>query len=148
MTRVVVDASVIVKWFFRQREADVDRARALLRRVQEGELEVVQPPHWLAEVCAVSVRLHPPTARAAAPLLTALEFPVCDHPNLYCKAVELAAELNHHLFDTLYHAAALLEPAATLVTADERYLRKAAPLGHIASLAETSLDGSSCRNRL
>ncbi|WP_409409595.1 hypothetical protein AAE485_04075 [Acidithiobacillus ferriphilus] len=31
----------------------------------------------------------------------------------------------HHLFDTLYHALALLHPEAVLVTADRRYFVKA-----------------------
>jgi predicted nucleic acid-binding protein len=38
----------------------------------------------------------------------------------YRRAVEIAVALNHHLFDTLYHAVAL-EEGATLVTADEAF---------------------------
>jgi hypothetical protein len=44
--------------------------------------------------------------------------------------------LNHHLFDTLYHAVGLQAPNATLITADERYYRKAEPLGHIVLLED------------
>jgi predicted nucleic acid-binding protein len=50
-------------------------------------------------------------------------------------AIELSAELDHHLFDTLYHALAL-DAGIPLVTADTRYHRKAAHLGRIVLLSE------------
>jgi predicted nucleic acid-binding protein len=49
--------------------------------------------------------------------------------------VDIAVGLNHHLFDTLYHAVAL-EEGATLVTADEAYFAKAKQLGGIERLAD------------
>ena len=51
------------------------------------------------------------------------------------RAADLSIELNHHLFDTLYHAVAL-EEGATLVTADEVYFAKATGLGNIQRLAD------------
>ena len=53
-------------------------------------------------------------------------------------AGRLAVTLNHHLFDTLYHATALSQPNAALVTADERYFSKAAALGQIVRLRDWS----------
>ncbi len=47
----------------------------------------------------------------------------------------MAITLNHHLFDTLYHAVAL-EVGATLVTADEVYFNKARHLGGMQLLAD------------
>lgn len=58
---------------------------------------------------------------------TSASYPVCQ-----C-AMALAVNLEHHLFDTLYHAVAI-ESGATLVTADERYYRKAAHHGSIVLL--------------
>jgi hypothetical protein len=52
--------------------------------------------------------------------------------------VELAVGLDHHLFDTLYHAVAL-ERRTTLVTADTRYAAKAAGHGGLIQLDEWSL---------
>ena len=49
---------------------------------------------------------------------------------------DLANGLNHHLFDTLYHAVALCEPDANLITADERYFLKASHKGKITLLRE------------
>lgn len=54
----------------------------------------------------------------------------------YARAIELARQLDHHLFDTLYHAIALSVPNSVLVTADRRYLDKAKHLGQIAWLAD------------
>jgi predicted nucleic acid-binding protein len=48
-------------------------------------------------------------------------------------ACTLAIDLGHHLFDTLYHAVAL-EADACLVTADDRYHRKAGALPGIRHL--------------
>ena len=42
----------------------------------------------------------------------------------------------HHLFDTLYHAVAMQNPDATLVTADRRYYDKARSEGQIIMLAD------------
>ncbi len=60
MRRVVVDASVVVKWVLptKEDEADTEKALSLLKSVRKGRLSLYQPPHWLAEVAAVIVRLH------------------------------------------------------------------------------------------
>ena len=139
--RVVVDASVAAKWILRQRdgEADVDQALALLRAIQDGSVEVVQPVHWLAEVAAVSARLAPRFTREAIELLTAAELPIHDDPDVYLRACELAVDLDAHVFDTLYHAVALLVAGAELVTADDRYYGKAAALGRIRRLRQLDL---------
>jgi hypothetical protein len=50
-------------------------------------------------------------------------------------------ELNHHLFDTLYHAVALKVPDTLFITADTQYFRKAAKLGHIIELKDFSQTG-------
>jgi predicted nucleic acid-binding protein len=134
--RVVVDASVIVKWILpgAEREAQTGEALALLRAIQSDQVQVVQPPHWLVEVAAVLVRLRPEIAEPALDLLDALELPVAADIAIYRRAERLAAELGHHLFDTLYHAVAL-EREALLVTADGHYRRKAQRLGAVADLA-------------
>ncbi len=50
------------------------------------------------------------------------------------RATNLAIETNYHLFDTLYHAVALENEDALLVTADDRYRMKAERYGMIAAL--------------
>ena len=141
MTAVVLDASVIVKWIFADRAEESHSLQALqiLQFIKESRVSVVQPPHWLAEVAMVTVRLDPQCARQAVSLLYALEFPVSGGIEIYQKACELSASLNQHLFDTLYHAVALSEPGTVLVTANERYYRKAYKAGRIMRLREYRL---------
>lgn len=135
--RLVVDASVAVKWVLPDPaiESDTDRATALLNAFRENRLELVQPPHWLAEVAAVISRLRPEFANEAVDLLDALELAVEADAAIYKRASRIARQFDHHLFDTLYHALAL-ERGAVLVTADDRYLRKAGALGGIVSLGD------------
>ena len=60
---------------------------------------------------------------------------VIHNVRLLKRAADLAITLNHHLFDTLYHAVAL-EEGATLVTADDIYFAKAASLGAIQRVSD------------
>jgi predicted nucleic acid-binding protein len=133
--RVVVDASVVVKWVLNdsEREPDTPRALQLLSGIRDGSVEPLQPAHWLAEVAAVVTRLRPEIAETTLDLLDAMELPMAADLMIYKRASRLAAALNHHLFDTLYHAVAL-ERDATLVSADVPYLRKAGHLGAIMAL--------------
>ncbi len=136
MRRVVVDASVVVKWIFpdRAEESNTAEALGLLDDIRGGKVAVVQPAHWLAEVAAVAVRIEPAIAREAVELLWTMEFAVADSAETYRTAVELASQLGQHLFDTLYHAVALETPAAHLVTADRRYYEKAKGRGRLLML--------------
>ena len=127
MTYYVLDASVIVKWVFPDTNTDshVAEALAVLAGLRAGTLGVLQPPHWLAEVAAVVTRLAPELALEAVGLLYAMELPIIDTPDVYTRACELSIRLNHHVFDTLYHAVALSRLGGVLLTADERYYHKA-----------------------
>ncbi|MEW6246454.1 MAG: type II toxin-antitoxin system VapC family toxin [Nitrospirota bacterium] len=138
MSTVVLDASVIIKWIFpdRPEEAHSHLALQILQHIKEARLAVIQPSHWLAEVAAVLTRLEPRVAKEALPLLYALEFPVSGGLEVYQRACSLAVTFSQHVFDTLYHAVALTEPEAMLITADERYYRKAAKAGRIVRLRD------------
>lgn len=68
-------------------------------------------------------------------VIDALGFPVWDNPETYQRANKLAIKLNHHLFDTLYHAVAL-EQEALLITADRKYYNKAKNQSHIMRLSD------------
>lgn len=141
MMTVVLDASVIIKWVFADRaeESHSFHALQILQLITEARLAVVQPPHWLSEVAAVIARLDPGRARRAVSLLYALEFPVIADVEIYQKACDLSSSLTQHVFDTLYHAVALHESEATLITADERYYRRAHRLGRIVRLQDFTL---------
>jgi predicted nucleic acid-binding protein len=135
----VVDASVSVKWFIRDPiiEPDVDKAWAVLRGMRSGTIEACQPPHWFAEVLATIARARPRRVALTLGMLSSLTFRETAPLGTYRRAVDMAISLNHHLFDTLYHAVAL-EEGVTLVTADEVYFGKAQSLGGIQRLADFS----------
>lgn len=136
----VVDASVAVKWFaegdWALREDDIEPALEILKASTRGTLDFYQPPHFLAEVAAVVARLKPDQAQQYIDNLAQLNITWATPTVAYTRAIELARQLDHHLFDTLYHAVALSVPGAMLVTADRRYFDKARHLGQIAWVAD------------
>jgi predicted nucleic acid-binding protein len=52
----VLDASVVLKWFHREGEANVDAARRLRKEFQVGDLRVVAPPLLWLEILNVAAR--------------------------------------------------------------------------------------------
>ena len=140
---VVVDASVVVKWFVRQRvdETDTVAATDVLRGVRDGRIQMVEPPHFFAEVASVLVRIDRERAPQNLGDLEQLNWNVVESISVYRLAMELSAHLHHHLFDTLYHATSLLTERATFLTADERYYEQAHGQGSIVRLADFALPG-------
>lgn len=138
MTRYVLDASVAIKWMVPENpeEQDVPQALVLLDALRNGDITLYQPAHWEAEIAAVLARISPATAIKKMVALRALAFTRVNDTTVYATACDLAIRLNHHLFDTLYHAVALHTPEATLVTADRRYFDKAQSIGQIARLGD------------
>ena len=139
MIRYVVDASVAIKWFFQTDEDHLELAIALLRANRDGEVVFFQPPHFIAEVAAVLAREKPNEAQEDLSDLLNFDLQWVENTRVYMTACDLAIRLNHHLFDTLYHAVALHAPDATLITADRRYFDKARPIGQILWLGDLSL---------
>jgi len=138
--KIVLDASVAVKWVIRDpgTEPNLDKALALLQAIRTRRIEAVEPPHWTIEILAVMARMRPRRVDFVLGLLAALPLTAASGLGCHRRAADIAIRLNHHLFDTLYHAVAL-EEHATLVTADEAYFGKAKSLGGIVSLADFTL---------
>jgi predicted nucleic acid-binding protein len=139
--RVVADASVVIKWVFpfRDDEADSAKAAELIAAFNRGAIELLEPPHWLAEAAAVISRQSPVTARRDIGILCALGVPTVDLPEVYAVACDIGVATGQHVFDTLYHAVALLSGDCALVTADERYYRRAHELGAVFLLSQFQL---------
>jgi predicted nucleic acid-binding protein len=135
--KVVIDASVTIKWVLSDKpdEQDVHLALQLLASVDDGVVEALQPAHWIAEVLAVVARFDRTRLRSTVQLLSAMPKHLVASDSIYERAGEMAADLDHHLFDTLYHAVALGSDA-TFVTADEKYYARARHLGGIQRLAD------------
>ncbi|MBS3952113.1 MAG: type II toxin-antitoxin system VapC family toxin [Methylomicrobium sp.] len=138
MTRYVIDTSVAIKWFLplKAEERHVQEALQILDRVLVGEIECYQPPHFITEVIGVLTRLRPEKAGENLTDLLNMDFHRVETSKSYATACSLSIELNHHTFDTLFHAVALETPGTTLITADEKYYRKAQSLGRILLLQD------------
>lgn len=134
---LVIDASVAVKWFLfaRSVEQNAELALDVLERAVLGSVELLVPPHFIAEMAAVLARLKPDDAESD--LLDLLDIPMraVASPAIYATALRLSLRYEHHLFDTLYHAVALDRDDAQLITADARYHKKAKTEGQITLLA-------------
>lgn len=143
MTTWIIDASVAVKWALPVQDGETHQAQALalLHEIQQGNCQVLQPPHWLAEVAAVLARLAPTQSIGLLQAFLAMELPFTTEWEVYEQACRLAVNLKHHLFDTLYHAVALQSSDAVLITADTQYFRKAARLGQIMEVKNFPLSG-------
>ncbi len=132
---LVIDASVAVKWVLADRpgEYDTDKAAKLLAQIAGENIVLLQPEHWRVEVFSVVARLAPERFGETWHLLASLNVEEQSSKPVLERAVSLASQFRHHLFDTLYHAIAL-EQAATLITADDAYFAKAYRLGNIELL--------------
>lgn len=133
---MIVDASVAFKWFVP--EIDSDRALALFETTEA----LYAPELILTEVSnAMWTRLrkmdgdHGPAVKAAVsalPRMLTLLAPVAE---LLPRAIELAFDLRHPIYDCIYLALAERENAV-LITADRRLIATASGGGHAALVRE------------
>ena len=122
----VVDASVAVKWLFE--EQDSEAAEALLISAGENNLKLVAPAILPAEVAnALWKRMRRGDMDRLKTLETGQRFEgICPLllpiEDLVYRALELAIDSRHPVYDCLYVALAEGLPA-DLITADERLYR-------------------------
>ena len=136
MSRVVVDASVVVKWF--TQEDQRGEALSLRQSHMDGGLTLTAPALLAYEV-ANALRYNPSLTtedqeRAAMALF--LMGIVLEPPTQggMVKAVELADRYDITIYDAAYLSLAV-QRDVTLVTADVRLAEKAAEMGRITDLA-------------
>lgn len=138
--RLVVDASVALKWYLRHRDAeqDLEQAAAIGQAIESRSIELYAPPHWVIEVIAVLARIEPNFIDEAIAEMADMKPTLIDNYVVISRAAKMAADLNQHMFDTMYHAVAM-ECDAVLVTADAQYFGKAHSHGHISLLSKFEL---------
>jgi len=123
---LVVDASVAVKWLFE--EQDSDHAEALLTSAGEDKLKLVAPTILPAEIAnALWKRMRRGDMDRRKTLETRERFEeICPLllpiEGLVLRALEIAIDSRHPVYDCLYVALAEELPGE-LVTADERLYR-------------------------
>ena len=135
--KLVVDASVAIKWFLaaRPEEVHLAQAEAVAAAIEDSRTELFAPSHWIAEIIGVLARVEPGIIDDALLVLDDMKPTLIDGVSTVRRAADISIRLNHHLFDTLYHAVAI-ETSAILVTADDAYFDKAKTLGAIQQLRE------------
>jgi predicted nucleic acid-binding protein len=128
VTPCVVDASVALKWYFR--EPNAEAATQVLVEGNEGLRELIAPDWIVAELANVLWKKVQRRECGADQARTILELFDVDAPELLAaaplvpRALELALRLEESVYDCLYLAAAI-ESEASLVTADRRLARAA-----------------------
>lgn len=120
---LVVDASVVVKWF-------VDEPlRPQARHILEYQQEILSPDFMLVELANVvwkKLRKNEITPDHARAIVTASSEAITElvpATHVLTKATELAIELDHPVYDCLY-LACLSKPHDLLVTDDRRFFNK------------------------
>jgi len=128
LIEVVLDTSVLVKWFKQEQETHVEAARALMERYAQGELVISAPPLLFIELLNIAARRWGWDAvrlNELAGRLSAFGFRIQQPP---LKRIAHWASQGLTAYDACY--VALAEELRTLVTtADERILAVA---GHLA----------------
>lgn len=125
--RVTIDASVVLRWTLDD-EADRIQATRLRDRLAAGELEPIEPGHFLLEVAAGLERAQRAGRLAVGDsrgVLDALEVIFIDRTDPFAAAassLELALELGIRVADAAYLECAR-RASTTLVTADRRLAR-------------------------
>jgi len=129
---LVVDASVAAKWFLpRAGEPLAQEAVALLRAYAEGEVALVVPDLFWAEVGNVlwkatrAGRLTERSATEALDHLLRFEFRTIAGRDLVGDPLAIAEATGRSVYDGVYLALAV-QVGATLITADERLVNSLA----------------------
>ena len=135
MKRLVLDASIALKWFFIE-EKGADRAWKILERTKRGELKIVVPQIFFFEIANVvktKARSTSGDVREVIKAIFSLEItsPKTD-ANLLLKANFYAQKYNLTIYDASYLALAKIL-GIDLITADEK-LRKKVNLKFVKSL--------------
>ena len=140
MRRYVVDASVILKWVLGdERESDQYKAMKLLNAWVEGAAELSAPTLWQYEVGNFLGRELPEESAEKMDLLLNLNIKSVDlADSIFRRCLNWMRQKNVSFYDVSYLAVAL-EIQATLITADETFVKKMEEMDRICLLKHLDL---------
>ncbi|MFN8487219.1 MAG: type II toxin-antitoxin system VapC family toxin [Caldilineaceae bacterium] len=130
MTELVIDSSVVIKWFVP--EPYSSEAQLILNQFQQGTLDLLSPDLLYAEIGNIlwkKQRTQGLPANAATAILQqfrAIPFAITPCADLLDSAYRLAITHQRTVYDSLYLALSLRE-GCTFVTADERLVNALTP---------------------
>ena len=134
---VTPDASVLLKWVLPgDDEQDGDAALSLRDQAVAGAVDLVVPQLWIYEVGNTLARRFPD--RAGELLAALADFGLTEARldlRWRTQALSLAVTYEVAFYDAAYHAVALVH-GGVFVTADERYVARAAPAGSVVTLRQ------------
>jgi predicted nucleic acid-binding protein len=134
---VVPDASVLLKWVLpSDDEPDADRALLLRDAIRDEAVHALLPSLWLYEVGNTVARRFPQHAQSWLSMM--LKFGIEEVPkssSWLSKTLELTGRHAVSFYDAAYHSLAIVH-RGVLVTADTRYVERAAESGSIMALSE------------
>lgn len=116
--RLVVDASVVLKWFLKEKGST--HAREYLARFRAGQDDLIAPDLLVSEVgnglrsAALSKRLDAGLAEGAFADFLAMDVSFVPMSRIGSKAIELALTNNTSFYDAAYVALALAEQLPVL----------------------------------
>jgi predicted nucleic acid-binding protein len=136
---VVPDASVLLKWVLRSEDED-DRDRALELRAAwlAGACQIVVPTLWAFEVGNILGLKQSAHAEMLVRAMMDLQMPEEGPASYATEIFRLMRDCHVTCYDAAYHALAVSR-RGTMVTADRRYVRKAARAGHLQMIDDWRL---------
>lgn len=134
---IVPDASVILKWVFKSpEEKHTDQALHVLDDWVEGHINLIAPALWCFEVGNILGLKSAKLASETMALLLEYRFEEQVMTAEICRQIfSIMVACKVTFYDAAYHAVAL-NRGATLLTADEAYVRKTNQIGHIMELKD------------
>lgn len=135
---LILDTSVVVKWFRDQDESDIAQARQVRDAFLSGRCVLRAPDLLLVELAnalTTGHRSEPNQVKEALRAVRDIELDLVrvQLPTL-ARAVELASKYRMTVYDACFLAVAI-ESDGLLLTADERFLKQARSHPAVASLA-------------
>ncbi len=140
----VIDTSVVLKWFLQAGEAQVAEARQLRGIYLRGECLLRAPDFLFLEVANALTAGHgsePDKVKDALASLDEIDLQVEPlRKSTLSRAVDLAVSLDVTVYDS-YFLALAEQTGSRLVTADERFLRRAQPNPNLVALRDLRRSG-------
>lgn len=137
--RIVVDTSVLIKWFKTRDEELLDEAHSLLAEVEARAVEVHVPALLLYEIGSIlllKTHLDSAALETAFENLAALPFKVAPPIQLLlARAADLGRQFDLTFYDASFLALAV-ELECLCITADRRFFDRARKLRRMRHLAE------------